>query len=306
MKRSTRICLIIAGACIGFGVLLTAIGFLFGGRGGIIVTSKGKMEFSHDMETEESDDYSGIENIKVDVYNYPIEIIETDSDTVKCEYTFNNNVSKPTINVVNHTLTVTDNDSSNFWLNFNFLNWSGNEYIKIYVPKDKKLDNLNLETRNGAIDITANMTVIKLKAKSSNGRIVISDLTCKERASVNTSSGRIECNGDFKGVNEFVTSNGKVLCEGNYEGNTKLDTSNGRIEFTGTFLGGLNCQTSNGAIFVNCKTSRELCNIDAKTSNGSIKIDDSKMSDSFSENKDADNNLSMKTSNGSITADFIK
>lgn len=89
-----------------------------------------------------------------------------------------------------------------------------------------------------------------------------------------------------------------------FAGNTEFKTSNGRIEVSGTISDTFNLKTSNGSITINADKPQSSYSLYADTSNGPIKINGDKVSDDYSSISSGKNNITAKTSNGSINFNF--
>lgn len=290
MKKSTRIGLMIAGICIGLGIIFAVTGILTGAKSGVSLGLDGLHILDDERYTYESERVKGIKDIKLSVDNAALEFLTSEDDTFRVSIDLWSSHNKPEVRIEGALISVTQSpDFSWNFLQFDFVNWIkyiGTENkVTVYVPKDASLDQIDVRTSNGRIEIDTDLSVNTLKADTSNGAILLSEVECTDYADIHTSNGKIQCNGTFSGK-------------------TELKTSNGKIELAGTYLGGIRCKTSNGAVDADFDGLKRDYNLEAHTSNGNVRIDGNKMGDDYSEDNRAQNDLDIKTSNGSITITF--
>ena len=129
------------------------------------------------------------------------------------------------------------------------------------------------------------MEVDVIKCDTNNGAVNLKGVTCKESTDVKT-------------------SNGSVKCDGIFNKDTQIKTSNGRVELKGEYSGDIEVKTSNGSVDANIDGDESDYNITLDTSNGSIRVGGDKKSDNYEKDNNAENELKLKTSNGSIELDF--
>lgn len=142
--------------------------------------------------------------------------------------------------------------------------------LKLFIPKRLEAE-MKLRSSNGRIEIHSLQTNSPIFMKSSNGRLVVTDLRAG-KIEANTSNGRVEFK-DFAAEDLNVrTSNGSIFLEG------LCDQIVGR--------------TSNGSVTVHPYVSGKG-NLDLNTSNGKIKV--------LLPDPDLAVDLDVKTSMGSVT-----
>lgn len=159
-----------------------------------------------------------------------------------------------------------------------------------FVVKTPPAVAVDIKTGNGSVSVDG--VVREIKAKTSNGKV-----------SVKNAVGPVNVD----------TSNGSVDISAVEPTSIVAETSNGKITFRGTLVGNNNrMETSNGSIDVSL--AGKPANIEFKTSNGSVTFDGEKVGKSGrqlfgadgSQNDDEAAQLSLRTSNGSITVASIK
>lgn len=146
---------------------------------------------------------------------------------------------------------------------------------------------LNLETTNGALEVTGVSGDVKCNTSNGTARVI-----------------------DCIGTVDVKTSNGKVVLESESLANVRARTSNGSVQLKGNLVPGSHeIHTSNGSIQVELVGTPVT--ITATTSNGSMTADGQKLrkgeavtlglaNDSGDSSDTAMAKLSLRTSNGSI------
>lgn len=290
MNKIVKVCLLLAAVLIPVGVVLVVIGNIFGGGSGVGIISNGKFSLSSGKTFDfESNDYKDIDRILVDVSNAKINIEQTTEDSFGIEVHLYGIQNDPVITCENKQLQLVES-GKNFIFNFNFFDLfshDGENKVTIKVPQNVKLSQADLSTNNGAVELM-DISTDNLKVKSSNGKIQLSKMNVTKDTVVETSNGKIICDGTFSGSTLFKSSNGAIEVNGNLSGDVTCKTSNGRIEYI--------------------EKSKHISdiNLTADTSNGSIYINEAKVEHNYSQNVGAQNSLNLKSSNGAITVTIPK
>lgn len=286
MKKFMRVSLIVSAVLILSGILLAITGVLFGASKSISYGADG-IEFDTGEDYHyESKQIDNIEHIKVNVENAKVEVLPSDGDYYKVEINLSDSTAAPDVTFTDSTINIyQEREFKIFSMDFDF--FTSENIIKIYVPENEDMDKINIETSNGSINITQELEVNELNIDTSNGKIQINGMVCENKANVKSSNGSIVCNGTFMN-------------------STELKTSNGKIEISGKFYGNTYCKTSNGSVTVKLDEKETAYDVEADTSNGSVYVDDRKVSDEYSTNNSSENDLEVKTSNGSIRLYFKK
>lgn len=287
MKKFTKFALKIAAIFIPIGILFIIVGTMIGAKHGVYINSDWKicLDESHAYSFENYD-YTGVESISVDISNAKIIIEESSNDKFGIKADLSYVSDEPYEGVDNGILKfekTAKHTFNMFSFNMAMFDESSNTVI-IYVPKNAKLEDVNLHTSNGRIEIS-NLNAKNLTVDSSNGGLVANDSYISDESTFTTSNGRIEIDGTYLEKTYAKTSNGKIIATGIYKGDTTLKTSNGSIEFENNI-------------------SRNSSDIKADTSNGTIEINGKTVQDEFYENNKAENLIDAKTSNGSISIEF--
>lgn len=287
MNKLTKKLLRLAAIFIPLGILLIIVGIFTGAKRSVsVVNGKIVINEAHDYNYENYE-LTDINNIDVDVNNAKIIINESKNNNFGVSINLRSKVGDPTIKTDNKILQIQENSK----FSLNFFSWdlssvfdeNSNEVI-VYVPKGISLKDVTLNTSNGRIEIT-NLNADNIKADTSNGAIITDNVIINENTSLKSSNGQVELGGSFYNTTYVHTSNGKIIGDGIFKGKTTFKTSNGSISF-------------------NSNISRSEYNIVAETSNGTIRVNDSKVDDDFTENKGAANTIDFDTSNGGITIEL--
>jgi DUF4097 and DUF4098 domain-containing protein YvlB len=134
--------------------------------------------------------------------------------------------------------------------------------LVITIPEKQRVD-VEATLNNGKLQATKLPIKERFSGRTSNGAIVISDLTGE--LDLETNNGRIEA-ANLNGSVRLKTSNGEISAM-NVQGDAELKTSNGRV-VSENVSGSLHVTTSNGTVAVANIGHR----LNAKTNNGSIKV----------------------------------
>lgn len=168
--------------------------------------------------------------------------------------------------------------------------------------------NIKLTSSNGTINIKNQTITGKLITKTSNAGINISNIKTSNTISANTSNGSIKIDNASASGLKVDTSNSSIKI--NNIRNTSIivaKTSNGNIEFDKLIGNDIDLKTSNGNVEGSIIGSDYDFNKEMKTSNGSIEINNNKFGNAYNrDEKDAEKELKIKSSNGDIEISFTK
>ncbi len=286
-KKNVLIWLVVAIVMFFLGGILITVGIGLGAD----VSKSGKyfninMSGEIEMVTGQSESYDGVKKIDVDADNLRVEFLQSDDDVYYIDYSVSDEYAVPKITYNDGTLKVKQEERG-FFINIDFFGWVAGqeEYIKVYVPKDAKLDDVDISTSNGRIEIKQQIEIGTLKVDTSNGSVSLSEVTCTDKTDVKTSNGSVKCDGTFK--DEVV-----------------IKTSNGSVTLGGTYDEGVDVKTSNGRIKAEIDGDKDDYDINIDTSNGSVTVNGDKVGDDYEHDVDADKEIKLKSSNGSIELDM--
>ena len=261
--------------------------------------------------------------ITTDLENIAVELVQGSSEDVVVKHTYikDDNFTYDFNFETNklHLANDTDPGINFFWDPseiFNLLSGTKN-LVRIELPTDLKLEDVDIETSNGNIYVR-NMDFNNISLDTSNARVDMININVLNDSTVQTSNAKISVsNAIFGGKLDLRTTNGMVeVNEVELGGNLLVNTSNGKvqvIDVQSTNNTNLNIDTSNNSVKVSA-TGFE--NYTIESSNGKITLDNlnSVVTPAVSVNVSSTNNaidasnvyaatVSMTTSNGDI--DYI-
>ena len=292
MKKFSKIVCIIAGIMLGAGIILAFIGFALGAKSSVYLDFRNGIRLAPQNEPFVYENYEleNISEIDIDVSNAKLEIQPSVNGKFGICINYNNYTETPSVSTDNNRISVYETSQIKIGI-FNIVRilsiFSSENTITLYVPVSDStvLTSFIFHTSNGTVMTDTPLKTESLDIKTSNGSINMS------RLSVSKST-------------LLKTSNGAIICDGAFAGNTEFKTSNGRIEVSGTISDTFNLKTSNGSITIHADQPQSSYSLYADTSNGPIKINGDKVSDDYSSISSGKNNITAKTSNGSINFNF--
>ena len=183
--------------------------------------------------------------------------------------------------------------------------------IRVYLPAGHSMDELSVRTSSGRIHIDG-VNAGSIYANSSSGRVEVSNLASPVQSmNIRSSSGRVEI-ANVPAVNDLTlqTSSGRV--ELNRVGwvNLTTRTSSGRIEIVRgreNIAGGSTVlQTSSGSVNVDIVGDRSSYRYELGTSSGSMRVDGERFSGRDFRGGSGADDISIRTSSGSIRLNFVR
>ncbi len=122
-------------------------------------------------------------------------------------------------------------------------------HIEAEIPTQIELQDLSLDTGNGALDAT-DLTGATAGFDTGNGAIRLTGLTFDE-ATADSGNGQLSVDGGSYGALDLDTGNGQIEVEGARIGDLDASTGNGQIDVQGTPTGGAwSASTGNGQVEV--------------------------------------------------------
>lgn len=287
---------IIGGILVITGCILCVAGIALGGGRAVSIGPKGLTIGDQERYYYESDAIENISQVNINVSNMKVRFEPSEDEyfRVKCDASKGPGVGislgsseseEIEISCENGVLNVVQENKINIFVFHIFSLFSGEDVLTIYVPKENNFQEIKVQSSNSAISLTQNIQAERVDLHTNNGIVRIDNIFCSKLCKVKTSNGKIECSGTF-------------------HGEVDLDTSNGAIQIGGTYKKGLEAKSSNGRISAKIEGKRSDYSIDLDTSNGSITIDGVRVKDAYSENASKNEEIRLKTSNGSIEVKF--
>lgn len=157
MIKHGKIIKMISLILLGIGIVLLAVGLMTGGKPGFAIirnVNNGKIRIVTEIDQREKilekTQIDKFENIKIDT-DYK-DIIFKESDDYYIEYKSSNNTGVA-YEVKNGTLYISDEQNTNFFNFFNVTIKKFPEYVTVYVPKEAKFGEVNLNIYEGNLTI---------------------------------------------------------------------------------------------------------------------------------------------------------
>lgn len=260
-------------------ILIASCLFIVGAIGSIITYR------TSDVSAEDVTDTEIIQNekiaqIDVEAENAKIEILPTDEEQIKMEFTTpaqQHNKYSVQLEEAGDTLSIEVKEKRIQFLYFDLsLDFTG-PVMKLYLPQ-KQYEELNVEGVNGRIDVHQ-INVANVNVETVNGRIELKDLMTKQTV-VSSENGAIELNDVDGKITSEITNGSTHLVTDNLDRSIHLESVNGKIDV---------------------QSSKEPTNatIEVNVVNGKVDIfGDNTRSRSFGEGQ---NKIIVETVNGSVT-----
>lgn len=287
MTNTTKKVLMICGLVTLVGLILGTIGFLLGG-----VSDLSKLERKYSWidlggssnMVDRTCDLKAFSDIRIECSDGDVDLVE--GDDYHLEMTYDETNGTPQVDVVNGTLVVSDWGRQ--WDRKIHLDIFGQGHreakMKIYYPKGKKLENVDLDCDMGTVTVS-DSAVDKLKINVSTGAVTLKNVTAKT-LDADVDMGTLE---------------GQDLRTGSSDLN--LDT--GSIEVDGTLKGKNRISCDMGEVNIKTSLPQSAYSIEADIDMGDVTIGDQTISGDYVEKNNAvPNGLSLSCDTGTINVDF--
>lgn len=193
---------------------------------------------------------------------------------------------------------------------FNILSFdvfTNKEYFEVVLslPTTTTLENIDLATSNGVLNINVSNVFDAVDLQASNGRIDILNIEANSLVAM-TSNGDILID-DLAVHNStnLKTSNGAINIEYLTSKDLKANTSNGRINAENIISEDINLDTSNGRIFLSVIGEKDDYRVTLSTSLGN-KIYDGLIVQSGTINTSGTKSIDLDSSNGEVEVAFVE
>lgn len=241
MNKSVKGIAIAAAAMVVVGILLTGIGFMFGGNQPVYLDEKGihvggreggkggggeLVSFSQDIDSFTS--------IDVDLDYYDVDLVPSDKFAVEGAYL--SKEGKPLIEVRNDTLTVKDNEHIGININIDLpglISYSNHPNIIIYYPENTKLKNVVIQCDSSDLSLE-NLTAEQAEFDLEFGKLELSGIAANN-ITIEMDSGECSLKG-IKAAEKLDISNnfGKTSLEDAEMRILKIDADSGDVTLTNT------------------------------------------------------------------------
>jgi DUF4097 and DUF4098 domain-containing protein YvlB len=301
MKRVLKNAWKLAGALMAAGLIVLAIGWMLGARGGVYVDAKGvHIDKNERIEISERD-IGEFTEISVATASADIELIASDHYGIELSY---NAQTAPEWRVQNGKLTVkAENKLIINFFSFNFQNNS----INIYYPESARFDSAQITSASGAIRVS-DAYIASLQIKNASGDVALRHLE-GEALTVGVSSGRVTLSdsGISFGSVELTLTSGDITAEGLASRGTKIRSTSGRVKLSGELLGETDVHCVSGDASVSAAGDEGAYSYSLKAVSGGVRVDGQRQGNSAArQNASAGNNIAVNTTSGSIDLNFSK
>lgn len=341
--KNKKIVWLISILLIVFGLILTTIGFVTNTKRGLYFNGSGIHILGKDAYEEKNMNLEQINEIDINTsyFNilfeksnyYGIEIISYDGD------------NKINWDVQDGKLTINETSENNFRIfsfDFGFLDNNKSSYIKIYLPKDIKLNLLSIYSKNSDISLS-NLDVQELNLENKYGKTVLEKMQIDHMqvlvnngdfSSQNIIANKINLDSEYGNVImkqldtnllQLELKNGNLKLNdissktstlkskyGNIIGksinfiNNYIESKNGKIDLSGDFSGNSEFVSTYGDIILNVTQEKEYYNLDLNTKYGDIILDGDINEDNKMSQIGQNNDMKLKltTKSGNISLCF--
>lgn len=344
MKNRKRIWYIVI-SLIAIGLLLMIIGFTMGAKRGVYINGTGIHMIDNKTYKVEKFDLEQINTIEVDVKYIDVEVYQSDNYTL--EIAKDTEESNIKWNLNNGKLEIVEASKFNlklFNIDFGFIDGIKKRYIKIGIPENETLQNINLKTNSADVKIE-NIYVDTLNINNKYGKVQIDD-TKLTKLEVNMNSGNLSLRnietdtiglknkyGDIKlnNVNtkdsDFELNSGHIQLKDYKTDNLKIDAkygnvkiedievkysniklNSGDLDIKGNITDNSSIYSKYGNVKIDTQQREEYYNCNLNSKYGNIKIDKEKTQDSqkYVTTNNEGKALNIETNSGNISVNFSK
>ncbi|MCV9886345.1 DUF4097 domain-containing protein [Metabacillus halosaccharovorans] len=306
----------IAFAMIIIGILLAVIGLFSGTKFSIILTDNGLKAIGKEDRQNEEWVLEEFNNIEVDLADAKLEVIPSDEYKLEIESLEG---TKITHTDKNKTLKIKDDTShSEFTFAMNFIGNIQKTMIKIYVPADKKFDNVSIANDFGDIMLDG-MTTDKLTILSNDGDVDIKEIQAKDVAiqndfgdtnasNVKTNKLTIEINDGDAELNtldiaqeaNLTNDFGEISLRDFTSHGTEIESSDGEIYINGQLLGKTNIESSFGDMKLELTNKEPELNYHVQNDFGDIVVNGEEFDTKATNNVDTDDKITILSNDGDV------
>ncbi|MDR3277183.1 MAG: DUF4097 domain-containing protein [Oscillospiraceae bacterium] len=301
MKRLLKNAWKLAGALMAAGLILLAIGWTLGARGGVYADAKGVHIDKNERVEISKRDIGEFTEISVSTASADVELVASDHYGIELSY---NAQTAPEWRVQDGRLTVKAENKLVISL-FSF-NFEGNS-IKIYYPENARLDSAQITSFSGAVRVS-DAYIAKLQIKNASGAVTLRHLEGEELI-LGVISGRVTLSdsGMSFGRVEIDISSGDITAEGLASRGTKIHAVSGRVRLSGELLGETDVKCVSGDVSVGTTRGEGEYSYSLKAVSGDVRVDGQRQGNSASrQNASAENSIAVNTTSGRIDLGFTK
>lgn len=258
------------------GAVLTAIGFVAGGRPGVLLSNKGVVSTSEYAKPVvfEKKEIGSFKNVNLQLNSYAdVKILPSQDDRFYLEYQVDGSFSNPSHSISGDTFTFTQKDGFGPILAFRFETQSLDDaYVNLYVPDDVLLNSFTLYNDSGDVSVKG------LKAEDTEITVDYGDANIKD-STFATLSLTVD-SGDSKLHN--ITADSLILSSeygsadiNNFNGKTAvISMDSGDVNMEISSIERLECDSEYGDIDVTLPEELAVYSFDLATEYGDIRLPD--------------------------------
>lgn len=210
---------------------------------------------------------SSIKNLDFDLAWENLNIQETYGSSIDVEIYCNDKAFSPSVKASGSTLYI---DSVKKSRNFNLFSTGTRCTIIVYIPQNKKFNNIELQASSGDIEVNTLLSAQKIAITTSSGEINSKTGLYADEIKLRASSGDIEAENLDANDLTAETSSGEITIK-DYTGSTgSLSASSGDLEVSNFAAEYVNFKTSSGEITVK---KLDCDYFDAKSTSGDIYLE---------------------------------
>ena len=210
---------------------------------------------------------SSIKNLDFNLSWENLEIQETYGSSIEIEIYCNDSDFSPIVKPSGSTLYI---DTAGRSKNFNLFSTGTHCTVIVYIPQNKKFNNIELKVSSGDIEVKTLLSAQKIAISASSGEITSKTGLYADEIRLRASSGDIDV--ENLDANDLIaeTSSGEITIK-DYTGSTgSLSATSGDLEVTNFAAEYTNFRTSSGEITVK---KLDCDYFDAKSTSGDIYLE---------------------------------
>lgn len=325
------------------GLILMSIGFSVGARRGVYVDGRGIHVIDDNTYGVEKFNLEEINNIELDVKYIDVEVYQSDHYTL--EIAKNSSESDIKWNLNNGKLEISEASTTKlkvFNINFGFIDGIKKTYIKIGIPEDKTLENINLKTNSADVKIeniyagTLNVNnkygkvqiddtkLTKLEVDMNSGNLSLKNIETDtillknkygdmKLNNVNTKDSDFELNSGHIQLKDYKTDNLKI--DAKY-GNVKIEDievkqsniklNSGDLDITGDMTDNSSIYSKYGNVKINTEQKSEYYNCNLSSKYGNVKINKEQVQENkkYVTTNNEGKTLNIEANSGNISVNF--
>jgi hypothetical protein len=286
------------------GVIFMGIGLTLGAKKHIYFDFNGLHIIDTNSNNKEYVKETNLEkfsNVELDITSENVEFITADSYGI--EIIKDNNIEFFWENK-NDTLTVKQKNNrffNIFNINIDFWHFGKGDVIRIYLPKDAIMDNVNLTVSSGRTS-TNDLNCKNLSIKTTSGSNELTNSRIENLEFVAT-SGKIEINNCEILKSDIKLTTGKIDADNVKLTDTNIYATSGKIDISGELFKKTKIKIVSGNANFDINGRPDDYSVKSSVTSGYVQFDGEKLSNSFI-NRQAENEIDIVVTSGYAKLDF--